>query len=175
MAKETTFLYLDPGLHRLLIRAPGHRPVRWQRRLENGELVSLHPSLRRATPRAAALALGGLAGHPGDGHRPRCPGAERGMPRTVPAGVATEPSRDAFATRDRIRVMAGVATGFAPLSGALAIATVGLALTADWSSARADRPRTTALTTLGGLRLMTWEDCHERCQSAARNPCWPAA
>ena len=157
VAKETTFLYLDPGLHRLLIRAPGHRPVRWQRRLENGELVSLHPSLRRATPRAAALALGGLslatlvtaialgaqAQSEDAANRP-------------PEGVATEPSRDAFATRDRIRVMAGVATGFAPLSGALAIATVGLALTADWSSARADRPRTTALTTLGGLRLMTW-------------------
>ena len=71
-------------------------------------------------------------------------------------GVVTEPSREALAVRDRIRILAGVSTGFAPLAGALGVATLGLALTADWSSQRVDRPRTAALTTFGGLRLMTW-------------------
>lgn len=157
VAKETTFLYLDPGVHHLMIRAPGHRSVRWQRQLENGELVSLRPNLRRATPRAAALAMGGLT--LATLATAIALGAQAQIEDAAnrPAeGVVTEPSREAFAARDRIRIMAGVATGFAPLSGAFGVATLGLALTADWSSQRGDRPRTAALTTVGGLRLMTW-------------------
>lgn len=155
--KDTTFLYLDPGVHQLMVRAPGHRVVRWRRQLENGEQISLRPNLQRATPRVAALVLGGLTlatlvtaialGAQAQ--------IEDGANRPV-VGAVTEPSREAFAARDRIRIMAGVATGFGPLAGALGIATLGLALTADWSSQRLDRPRSAALTTFGGLRLMTW-------------------
>lgn len=153
--KEMTALYLDPGVHNLMVTAPGHRSVRWQRHLENGELVSLHPNLRRATPRAAALVLGGLtlatlvvaiglgaqAQVEDDANRPA-------------KGVVPDPSSEAIATRDRIRAMAGAATGLAPLAGVFGVATLGLALTADWSSQRAGRPRSSALTTSGGVGLM---------------------
>lgn len=155
VSKETTFLYLDPGMHDLLLRAPGYRSVRWQRPFENGELVSLRPSLRRATPRAAALVLGGLS--LATAITAIALGAQAQIEDAAnrPAsGMVTEPSREAFAARDRIRIMAGVATGFAPLSGALAVATLGLALTADWSSQRAERPRLSASLTTGGLCVL---------------------
>ena len=157
VVKETTFLYLDPGVHQLLLRAPGHRSVRWRRQLENGEQVSLRPTLRRATPRAAVLALGALT--LATLVTTIALGAQAQIEDAAnrPAdGVVTEPSREAFAVRDRIRILAGVATGFAPLSGALGAATLGLALTADWSSPPAARPGPTALAPFGGVRLMTW-------------------
>lgn len=155
--QETTSLYVDPGVHSLMISAPGHRRVRWQRRLENGDFVSLRPSLRRTTPRAAALLLGGLtvatlvaaiglgaqAQIEDAAHRP----AE---------GAAPEPSREAFATRDRIRAMAAAATGLGPLAGAFGVATLGLALTADWSGQRVSNPRISAPRAGGGVERMTW-------------------
>lgn len=155
--KETTFLYLDPGAHSLMLTAPGYRSLRWQRRLENGELLNLRPSLRRATPRAAALVLGGLTLATLVAAIALGAQAQIEDAANRPAdGAITQPSREAFATRDRIRIMAGVATGFAPLAGALGVATLGLALTADWSSAPSERPQATTLTRSGGLGLMTW-------------------
>lgn len=154
--KETTSLYLDPGVHDLMVTAPGHRSVRWQRRLENGDSVSLRPNLRRATPRAAALFFGGLTlatmvtaialGVQAQ--------LEDAANRPAP-GALGEPSREAFETRDRIRAMAAAATGLGPLAGAFGVATLGLALTADWSSRRIERPRVSALPTSGGAGPMT--------------------
>lgn len=157
VSAETTSLYLDPGVHNLMVTAPGHRTLRWQRRLENGDLISLRPTLRRATPRAAALFFGGLtvvtlAAAIGLGVQAQLDdAANRPMP-----GVETAPSLDAFATRDRIRVMAGAATGLGPLAGVFGAATLGLALTADWSSKRVDKPRISALTVSGGGGRITW-------------------
>lgn len=154
--QETTSLYLDPGVHDLMVSAPGHRRVRWQRRLENGESVSLRPSLRRATPRAAALFFGGLTLATLVTSISLGAYAQAEDAANRPAeGAVTEPSHEAFATRDRIRAMASAATGLAPLAGAFGVATLGLALTADWSRQRADRPRFSAFGTYGGVGLMT--------------------
>ena len=153
--QETISLYLDPGAHDLMLTAPGYRSMRWQRQLENGEHVSLRPSLRRATPRAVALFFGGLTLATLVTAIALGVQAQSEDAANRPAeGVVPAPSSEAFATRDRIRAMASAATGLAPLAGAFGVATLGLALTADWSRQRVDRPRVSASSMYGGVGFM---------------------
>ena len=155
---EATSLYLDPGAHVITLSAPGRRTFRWQRQLENGELVNLRPSLPRASPRWAALAMGGLtvatlATAIGLGAQAQ---SEDDANRPLANSVAVQPL-DKIAARDHILTLAHAATGLFAVSGALGAATLALALTADWRGEQArPKPRVAAFGIAGGAGLLTW-------------------
>ena len=61
IAGPTTNLLLAPGPHTVVVQARYRRTYRYSGGLANGESVVLKPALRRAAPRWATFAAGGLA------------------------------------------------------------------------------------------------------------------
>lgn len=134
---QSAVLLLEPGRHNIVVGMPQRRTFHFQRMLENGDQVVLHPSFARVTPTWATFAAGavtiaslvaaiGLGAH------------AAALDTSDVRQLASSPSANSdilamkLALRDETRAYATAATTLFVIAGVFGAGSVALGLTADW-------------------------------------------
>ena len=144
IAGVSTTLLLAPGSHSIVVRAANRKTFLYRGGLANGENVLLRPSLHKATPWWATLLTGGLAlatAGLATGLGVQAQSRDlRAQNATTICNGNNDSARSAFdcdpavqqAEQQDIRRLALATNILFPISGALAVGTIALSVTADW-------------------------------------------
>lgn len=134
----TTTLFLAPGPHAVVVKAPNRKTFLYSGGLVNGENILLRPSLRRSTPIWATIVAGGLGlvsiglaiGFGAYAQNQERIVMEAGLP---PLSMTDPENQTRETKRSEIRSAANASTSLFVIGAVFSICSLSLGLTADWS------------------------------------------